>query len=125
MLDRIDMQLNLQATPLQQLTSIDQIPQETSQQVQRRVERAFQRQLQRQNKCNADLNGAELKTLANISSKAMAKAQFWAQRLQLSARALQRSLRVARTIADLEQSLRVEADHVDVAYNFRQISDRY
>ena len=119
LLDRIDMHLNLQPTPLDLITQTSQAA-ESSNTIRQRVQQARNRQLTRQGKSNAELQGDELHAHAQLDDNALALLQRLADKLHLSARALQRSLRVARTIADLQQQNRVSSHHISEACSYRQ-----
>ncbi|HEY2796688.1 MAG TPA: YifB family Mg chelatase-like AAA ATPase [Thermoanaerobaculia bacterium] len=68
---------------------------------------------------NADLPAQDLVQLAALDRAGRAILETAVTRLRLSVRALHRALRVARTIADLEQSERVAAAHLSEALSFR------
>ncbi len=120
LLDRIDMHLRLQPTPLNKLSEKTTTLEESSAQIRERVEASRQRQQQRQQKSNAALSGSELHELAQVSEDAMSALHIAAEKLGLSARAFQRAIRVARTIADLEASEQIEKKHMMEACSYRQ-----
>ena len=81
--------------------------------------KAYQQQLQRQQCLNQALSPNLLEQYALLddsSTKIMAMAQ---QRLNLSARAYHRVLRVARTIADLSESEMISSSHLTEALSYR------
>lgn len=88
-----------------------------------RVLRARQRQASRSRHgrvlTNADLEGRELREVASPTPAALRTLGQAAQRLAWSARAFDRVLKVARTIADLDESDEVDAAHATEALNFR------
>lgn len=119
-LDRIDMLIEVPALPAEALAG--KHDGETSATVRRRVEAALERQMARQNKPNARLNAAEVDTCCvpdNAGSQLLKQATT---RLDLSARAWHRILKVARTIADLAASAEIRAPHVAEAIQYRRFA---
>jgi len=86
-----------------------------------RIQRARNLQVKRfkKNKLNKDMTNADIKNLAQLSQEAKQLLDVAAQRLELSARAYMRSLKVARTIADLENSETIEPPHISEALQYR------
>ena len=80
---------------------------------------ARERQLCRQTKVNAELDGAELINVCDLSHDDNAFFRQAASTLKLSIRVFHRLLKVARTIADLEQSERVQREHLLEALGYR------
>ena len=119
LLDRIDMHIQVNALPI---TDLQTTPQgEASNTVRERVLQAHQLQLQRQGKSNAQLRGRELQkhcALAEPAQKLLAVAM---DRLRLSARAYDRILRVARTLADLQGQPGLSTPHVSEALAYRML----
>ena len=70
---------------------------------------------------NADASGSLLEKTALATDDALAFLVKAAEKMQLSARAYHRILRVARTIADLEQNDRILTAHIAEALSFRQM----
>ena len=120
LLDRIDMHLRLQPTPLASLSDHKGPVEESSLAVRQRILAARQRQLQRQQKTNAALSGKELEIHAHTSAESITTLQLLAEKLAFSARAYQRAIRVARTIADLAGSVSIEKRHMLEACSYRQ-----
>jgi len=92
---------------------------ETSEIVKRRVIAAQERQFKRQGKLNKSLSGKEIEQycpLSETESLFLSKAM---QSMNLSMRAYHRTMRVARTIADLECVERVNQQHLAEALSFR------
>jgi magnesium chelatase family protein len=92
---------------------------ESSGEIRARVVAARERQLQRSGVLNARLHGRALRARATLSADAGPMVTQAMARLSLSARAYDRVLRVARTIADLEGIEQTSAQHVAEALQFR------
>ncbi|HVV66657.1 MAG TPA: YifB family Mg chelatase-like AAA ATPase [Candidatus Saccharimonadales bacterium] len=71
------------------------------------------------NKLNATMTNAELKQFGLLTAEAESLFNKAAARLNLSARAYMRTVKVARTIADLEKSAQVTAPHISEALAYR------
>jgi magnesium chelatase family protein len=71
---------------------------------------------------NADAEGNMLDEIAALTAPAKQLLVRAADRFQLSARGYHRSLRVARTIADLDAAETIAADHIAEAISYRQMS---
>lgn len=113
-LDRVDLQLEVAAvTPDELLT---QKPGETSALVRARVAASRARQLARQGKLNHLLAVRELAPLLSDHGDWLGETM---RRLGLSARALHRTLRVARTLADMEGADQVARQHLGEALSYR------
>ena len=86
-----------------------------------RIRDARQRQHARQRQLlNANLSNTQLKKYAQLSPPAKELLDTAAEKLSLSARGYMHSLKIARTIADLANSLSVEPAHVTEALQFRR-----
>ena len=117
LLDRIDLHIDVPPLKAQELQ--DNKPVENSETIRLRVIQAYNLQIQRQGFLNQGLSPQQLEQYALLddgSQKIIALAQ---QRLNLSARAYHRVLRVARTIADLAQSEQIQSMHLTEALSYR------
>ena len=123
LLDRIDLQVELLAVPMEMLLD-DQIQTESSQVVRQRVIHARQQQLDRCGTFNAQLSTRQLDAESAISATAKSCLADAMKKLCLSARSFYRLLRVARTIADMAASEEVLEQHIAEAIRYRSL-DRY
>ncbi len=119
LLDRIDIQIEVPAVSQEAL--LKQADGEISSAIQQRVEAARQRQQVRQGKPNAQLAVSEIDTLCAPDAQGAALLQQVIARLNLSARAYHRVLKVARSIADLAGSENILAAHIAEAVQYRRM----
>lgn len=122
LLDRIDLQLQLNRLPAELLTQTENTAAESSAQVRGRVEAARAMQLKRCGKSNAQLNNKEIEkhcSLTDSNRQLLAQAS---KKLRLSPRAYFRLLRVARTIADLDEADNIQQQHLSEAISYRGFS---
>ena len=118
-LDRIDIQIEVPAVPQNDLLSKTQG--EKSAQIQPRVEAARQRQLARQGKANAQLSVTEIDQVCTLDTATLNLLQQAITRLNLSARAYHRVLKVARTLADLSGDADIAVKHIAEAVQYRRM----
>jgi magnesium chelatase family protein len=119
LLDRIDVQIEVPAVPQEDL--LRHADGEPSADIRARVEAARQRQLARQRKPNAQLSVSEIDTLCAPDAQGEALLRQAITRLNLSARAYHRVLKVARTIADLADSEHIQTPHIAEAVQYRRM----
>ena len=120
LMDRIDLHLKLSAVKLAELQK-DSPPGESSAHVRERVIAARKVQLNRQGCLNSELNAQSIDPLLKLNP---AETEFLlkaCEKLGLSARGFYRVKKIARTIADLETSKRVERDQLAEALSYRSI----
>src|SRR5690606_24846701 len=120
LLDRIDLIVEVPRLSAAELRP-GPTPPEESATVAARVLAARQRQAPR-GLLNARLDHAALEAAASLDADSLALLDRAIDRLQLSARVAQRLLRVARTIADLDASERVERPHLAEAISLRRFA---
>ncbi len=80
-----------------------------------------QRKMQPDAYCNAQMNSAQLEKHCSLGPEARQLLSTAMNKLQLSARAYDRILKVARTIADLDASERIAPQHIAGAIQFRTL----
>ena len=134
LLDRIDLQIELQNVPFSDLSKM--APGEPSEKIRERVIKARQIQTERFSSiklpsslgggggrphCNAQMTERMLHQFAEPDAASMEMLRMAMERLKLSARAYSRILKVARTIADLAGSERVQAMHITEAIGYRNL----
>ena len=115
--DRFDLTVDVQPVPWSELRADNTA--ESSAMVKARVIEARERQLARQSVLNAQLEGSALRTATAIGAQSQRLLGRAVTRLGLSARAVTRVLRVARTIADLAGADRIDDGHLAEALHFR------
>lgn len=124
LLDRIDLHIDVQVVPFAQLAMMK--PGESSSKIRERVIKARQIQEQRfaNDKgvyCNAQMTERMLHQYAEPDAASLEMLRLAMERLSLSARAYSRILKVARTIADLEGSEKVQSHHIAEAIGYRSL----
>ena len=97
---------------------------QSSSQIRERVEQA--RAVQRERGFyNSQIPPAQLRTLCALDESGERTLEMAVRRMNLSARAHDRILRVARTVADLDHSAAVSAKHLAEAVQFRNLDRNY
>ena len=119
LLDRIDIQIEVPALREDELVQASSG--ESSQAAHRRVGAARARQLERQGNVNSRLTPREVEKFSATEDKATALLKQAIARLNLSARAYHRVLKLARTIADLAGEAKVGVAHVAEAIQYRRL----
>ncbi|MCQ2225420.1 MAG: YifB family Mg chelatase-like AAA ATPase [Paludibacteraceae bacterium] len=124
LLDRIDIHIEVVPVPFEKLSECE--ASETSEQIRARVIEARNIQVERFKEekgvhCNAQMTSRMLHKYAQLGEEASAKLKAAMLKLNLSARAYDRILKVARTIADLDHSENVETRHINEAINYRNL----
>ncbi len=121
LLDRIDLSVVVPPVPVDEL--LGSAPGESSAAVRRRVIAARAVQSVRQAVPNAELDAAGVATFCAATPPAARLLRSAVARLSLSSRATHRTLKVARTIADLANEAGIGPDHVAEALQFRQVGN--
>ncbi len=122
--DRIDIHCEIQPVPFAQLTQMQ--PGEPSSVIRERVVRARKIQEERFKPypgihCNAQMTEKMLHQFAEPDAASLDMLRMAMERLKLSARAYSRILKVARTIADIEGSEKVQSHHIAEAIGYRNL----
>ena len=104
-------------------------PSESSAVIQERINRARALQHQRFTRtkiyCNSQMASRHLRTWCQVDEKSHALLERAIDKLGLSARAYSRILKVARTIADLEASENIRAEHISEAVQYRSLDRQF
>lgn len=130
LLDRIDIQIEVSPVEFDDISST--APAESSAEIRKRVIKAREIQTERFRNvkgvhCNAQMTSALLHEYAQPDEKGLERLRDAMTRLNMSARAYDRILKVARTIADLVGSETIKSHHIGEAINYRNLDreDRF
>ncbi len=127
LLDRIDIQVEVTPVKYHKLESEERV--ETSEEIKERVDKARKIQLERYKEHGIFSNSELTPHLSNIYCKLDLKSKEIVQnafeRLGLSARGYGRILKVARTIADLDEKENIEPKHIAEAIQYRSLDRKY
>lgn len=127
LLDRFDLHIDVMPVEFSEISSTKK--EESSEEIRKRVNRARDIQNKRFKgtniTCNARITSAKLNEFCVMSddAKGMLKTAF--DKLGLSARAYDRIIKVARTIADLDNSDIIECTHIAEAIRYRSLDRKY
>lgn len=124
MLDRIDLHVEVTPVPFSELSALR--PQENSETIREKVIKAREVQEERYKAhngvyCNAQMSSKMLKEICVISTPGQNLLKTAMERLNLSARAYDRILKVSRTIADLSASQEIKIEHLAEAIQYRSL----
>ena len=123
LMDRIDM--HVEVTPVTRDEMSAAAPAESSSSIRARVMRARQMQARRFEgtgvHTNTMMSASMLRKFCPLSAEARRLLDMAMERLQLSARAYDRIIKVARTIADLEGEQDISAAHISEAITYRSL----
>ncbi|PTN13114.1 YifB family Mg chelatase-like AAA ATPase [Nitrosomonas aestuarii] len=120
LMDRIDLQIEVPAVPQEELMQ-QRSTGEKSSTIRKRVEASHQRQLNRQGKTNNRLGVKEIDQFCTLDATSETLLRQAISRLNLSARAYHRILKVARTIADLSAAEKINNQHIAEAVQYRRL----
>lgn len=127
LLDRFDIHVEVPPVKFDELRDTEQT--ETSAEIKKRVDAAREIQRERfkgtKTLCNAKINAEQFEKACIIDKRAEQTLKNAFETLGLTARAYDRVLKVARTIADLEQSEIIRSEHVLEAVQYRSLDRKY
>ena len=124
-LDRIDIHINVPPLPKGILSEATNMLIETSEAMRKRVELARHYQLQRSDLPNGLLTSKKIMQYCQLRKEDQTLLENALEKLNLSARAYHRILRVARTIADLDHSENIKTSHLTEALSYRQLDRKF
>lgn len=124
LLDRIDLHVEVTPVPFSELSKAQRS--ETSKDIRERVIKARLTQTERYKTsdgiyCNAQMRTKDLRTYCHLDEASNSLLKTAMERLGLSARAYDRILKVARTIADLDTSINIQTNHIAEAIQYRSL----
>lgn len=123
LLDRIDIHIDVPAVKVEKLTERDTTIVENSATIRQRVQKARDKQLQRFQRTtitsNAELNNKTIKEYCELSDECLNLLRMAVSKLQLSGRSYYRTIKLARTIADLEDAEEIKPNHLAEALQYR------
>ena len=121
LLDRIDIQCEITPVAFKDISKA--VPGESSAAIRERVIKArkVQEERFREHHCNAQMTERMIHQYAEPDAEGIELLRMAMERLSLSARAYSRILKVARTIADLEGSEKVQSMHIAEAIGYRNL----
>lgn len=127
LIDRFDIHIEVPPVDYEELTG--KVEEESSAKIKERVDKARKIQTERyknsKTNCNARLTDAEFQQYCVITDEAAELLKSAFETMGLSARAYNRILKVARTIADLDESEKIETAHVAEAVQYRSLDRKY
>lgn len=126
-MDRIDIHIEVSNVTYEQLKSNSE--EESSAEIKKRVDKARKIQVERLSKdgvyCNAKMNVAQTKKYCKLDERGETLLRNAFEKLKLSARAHDKILKIARTIADLEGCQNIEAKHIAEAITYRSLDRKF
>ena len=128
-LDRMDLCVEVPLLPFAELAGKEKLPVENSASIRKRVTAARKRQEKRftgmKLRCNADMGNREIDCFCKLEPSVQKLMERLFTDKKFSARGYHRILKVARTIADLEESDLIGEEHLMEALFYRSVSDKY
>lgn len=121
LLDRIDLHISVPRLPYKEIFPHNFVVEENSATIRRRVNNARIIQTQRFGcvQTNNEMSTEQVKKFCTIDNKCSELLELAANKYQLSGRSIHRSLKVARTIADLANSAEIQPEHLAESLQYR------
>jgi magnesium chelatase family protein len=117
-LDRIDIQIEVARLP-KGMWANQQVSSETSKEIQARVLACRHLQMTRQGKANAHLSSSEVRVYCRLNNQDNDFLELAVEKLGLSTRAHHKILKIARTLADLDNTENIGHQHIIEALSYR------
>lgn len=121
LLDRIDMHIVVHALPTEELVKPHHGKGDESLSIREQVKKTRALQFQRQGCLNADLSAKSCEQLGQLGQKEQQFLSAAINQLKLSARAYHRLIKVGRTIADIQETEKIELSHLQSALSFKHM----
>lgn len=119
LLDRIDMHISVHALTQEELVKPNTNTEKQSSVIREKVIKVRALQMERQNCINANLSAKTCEQVCTLGEKEQDFLRQAMSQLKLSARGYHRLLKVARTIADMNESVEVSLGHLQMALSFK------
>lgn len=123
--DRIDLHVEVKRLPKAEMTGQNKDNTETSADILQRVKTTRQRSLSRRGHLNARLTPTQIKTDCAVDNDSQQLLEQAIDKLGLSHRAFHRILKIARTIADMDDKNAIETQHISEAISYRRLDRSY
>ena len=127
MLDRFDLHIEVAPVEFEHISSKEK--EESSERIRERVQKARELQQERYKgtgiTCNARITSDILQDICPLTDDALALLKTVFERMGLSARAYDRILKVARTVADMDNSEVIQKQHIAQAVQYRSLDRKY
>jgi magnesium chelatase family protein len=118
-LDRIDLQVEVNPVPIDQFSDVEL--NESSNEIRKRVMDARRIQYSRSGQKNSNLNEYGLQKYCELSKESKKVLITASKKMNISARSYTRIQKIARTIADLDSSEKIELNHLAEAIQYRTL----
>jgi len=129
MLDRIDIHTDVPAVKVEKLHSYDPKSIENSSTIRKRVQKARDIQTKRFKKSkitsNSEMNNKEIREFCKLDENCLKLLRLAVVKMNLSARSYNRTIKLARTIADLEGLNKINSAHIAEALQYRPRNDNF